>query len=280
MKTTAVNSKIKFAESKGRKIAYRSIGKGEPFIIANRFRGNLDVWDPLFLDSLAKKFTVITFDYSGMASSTGEPGKTILDFATDIKDLAEALGYSKIITGGWSFGGHAAAVAATEFPDLISHTIIIGANPPGANLHPIEEKFFDVSRRPDYTVEDETYLFFEPASESSKKAAQLSRDRMAQRTEHRDVPLVQEVWDNFTLGMVDFAKDPTNSREKLLTLKNPVLVIIGDHDVCFPVENWHVLNRQLLTTQFIVFPQAGHGPQHEHPELVAKYIKEFVKYIK
>lgn len=280
MKTTAVNSKIKFAESQGRTIAYRSIGKGKPFILANRFRGNLDVWDPLFLDSLAKKYTVITFDYSGMASSTGDAGKTILEFATDIKDLAQALGYEKIIVGGWSFGGFAAIVAATEFPDLISHTIVIGSNPPGENANPIEEKFFDVSRRLDYTVEDETYLFFEPTSESSKIAAQLSRERMAERTKHLDEKVAQEVWDNYTLGVVDYVKDPTNSREKLLTLKSPVLVVMGDHDICFPIENWHVLNRKLKTTHFIVFPQAGHGPQHEHPELVAKFIKEFTKNIK
>jgi hypothetical protein len=36
----AVNTKMKFIETSDRKIAYRSIGKGLPIIMVNRFRGN------------------------------------------------------------------------------------------------------------------------------------------------------------------------------------------------------------------------------------------------
>ena len=67
----AVNAKTDFVEIGGRKIAYRSIGKGLPIILINRFRGNLDTWDPAFLDALALRFNVITMDYSGTGLSTG-----------------------------------------------------------------------------------------------------------------------------------------------------------------------------------------------------------------
>jgi pimeloyl-ACP methyl ester carboxylesterase len=62
---------MKFIETSERKIAYRSIGKGLPIIMVNRFRGNLDTWDPAFLDALASRFNVITIDYSGIGLSTG-----------------------------------------------------------------------------------------------------------------------------------------------------------------------------------------------------------------
>jgi pimeloyl-ACP methyl ester carboxylesterase len=276
---TAFNSKTQFIESNGRKIAYRSIGNGKPILLANRFRGNLDVWDPAFLDNLAKKHTVITFNYSGLASSTGKPGTTILDFANDIKDLAEALGYKKAIVGGWSFGGFAAIVAATEYPDLFTHSILLGTNPPGQNEHQIEEKFFDVSRRLNYTVEDETYLFFEPASKASCKAAQLSHNRIATRVTDLDLIIPEELWDNFTYGVVDYVKDSLNSREKLLIYKTPTLLLNGDHDICFPAENWYPLTRKISSTQFIIFPRTGHAPQHQFPKLVARYIINFIKHI-
>jgi pimeloyl-ACP methyl ester carboxylesterase len=67
----AVNTKMKFIETSDRKIAYHSIGKGLPIIMVNRFRGNLDTWDPAFLDALASRFYVITIDYSGIGLSTG-----------------------------------------------------------------------------------------------------------------------------------------------------------------------------------------------------------------
>lgn len=277
METTAYNSRTQFIENNGRKIAYRSIGSGNAIILANRFRGNLDDWDPAFLDNLAQKHTVITFNYSGLASSTGKPGTRILDFANDILNLAQALGYKKAIVGGWSFGGFAALVAATEYPELFTHAILIGTNPPGQNEHPIEEKFFDVSRRWNYTVEDETYLFFEPASKASREAAQLSHDRIFERVIDLDEKIPKELWEHYTSGVVDYIEDTLGSRSKLLNSKTPMLLLNGDHDICFPSENWYALTRKIPTTQYIIFPQTGHAPHHQYPELTARYITEFIQ---
>ena len=39
-------------------------GECRPLLLCTRFRGNMDVWDPTFLDGLADEgFRVITFDY-------------------------------------------------------------------------------------------------------------------------------------------------------------------------------------------------------------------------
>ena len=61
-KMSAVSAKTKFVETGGKKIAYRSIGSGQPIILVNRFRGNLDSWDLAFLDALASTYNVITID--------------------------------------------------------------------------------------------------------------------------------------------------------------------------------------------------------------------------
>ena len=84
----ATTAKTRFVEAAGRRIAYRSVGKGAPIILCNRFRGIMDVWDPAFLDSLAKNYQVIIFDYSGFGLSTGGPHTDILKFANDVKELA------------------------------------------------------------------------------------------------------------------------------------------------------------------------------------------------
>jgi pimeloyl-ACP methyl ester carboxylesterase len=69
--------------------------------MVNRFRGNLDTWDPAFLDALASRFNVITIDYSGIGLSTGVSCATdILSMAKDVKDVAEALKLTKIIIAG------------------------------------------------------------------------------------------------------------------------------------------------------------------------------------
>lgn len=72
MENNAVTTETQYANIDDKQIAYRKIGNGTPIILANRFRGTLDTWDPLFLDLLAQTNTVITFDYSGIGYSEGE----------------------------------------------------------------------------------------------------------------------------------------------------------------------------------------------------------------
>lgn len=89
---TAINVPTRFVDSGGRKLAYRMFGEGQPLLLCLRFRGVMDSWDPAFLDALARNFTVITFDYSGLGQSTGEPSYDRRRMARDAKDVVDALG--------------------------------------------------------------------------------------------------------------------------------------------------------------------------------------------
>jgi pimeloyl-ACP methyl ester carboxylesterase len=276
----ATNCKTLFAETNGRKIAYRSIGKGDPIILCQRFRGNLDDWDPAFLDALSKNYNVITFDYTGFASSTGNPPTNMFLFAKDVVDLSEALNFKKIIVGGWSFGGWVAQIVTTEFPELVSQTVLIGTKPPGYVKHPYEEIFLKVSRKLTNDFEDEVILFFEPTSEVSRAAARESHQRIARRTVDKDSKVRQDLWQFYSKGGEDFQQDPYNARQKLAETKIPIIVISADHEICFPSENWFELNRKLPTTHVVVIPQTGHGVHHQYPDLVSAYIHSFIEHNK
>jgi pimeloyl-ACP methyl ester carboxylesterase len=276
MEINATNAPTQFAEVNGRKLAYRSIGTGYPMILCQRFRGMLDDWDPLFLNELAQHYNVITFDYTGFASSQGTPHTNIKSFATDVVDLAHYLNFEKIIVGGWSFGGWVAQIVTTEFSHLVSQTILIGTRPPGKVSHDLEEIFKATAYKPVNDFADEVILFFEPISELSVKKAKESHDRIAQRTIDKDKLVALDHLQFYGKGGEDYVKDPYNAREKLTTTNIPILVISGDHEICFPPENWFELNRQLPTTQVVVIPRAGHGPQHQFPEMVVTYIHAFI----
>jgi pimeloyl-ACP methyl ester carboxylesterase len=273
----AVNSKTQFAETKGKKIAYRSIGNGDTIILVNRFRGTLDTWDPLFLDSLAEDFNVVTFDYTGIGSSSGTLPTDIVNVATDVKDLAEFLELKSITVLGWSYGGLVAQIATLQYPELISHAILVGTNPPGHNEIPLEQAFLDCALKPINDFNDEVILFFEPNSEASVKAAKLSHDRIAQRIDVSKIPSTMDVFQFYFAGGADLREDKLKFRDQLKTTKTPILAICGDHDISFAVENWFALLRELATTQIIVFPHTGHAPHHQFPELTAKYITNFIQ---
>ncbi|MBW4361597.1 alpha/beta fold hydrolase [Flavobacterium taihuense] len=277
VQTDAVNSKTQFAETKGKKIAYRSIGNGDTIIFVNRFRGTLDTWDPLFLDSLAENFNVVTFDYTGIGSSSGTLPTDIVDVATDVKDLAEFLELKSITVLGWSYGGLVAQVATLQYPELITHSILVGTNPPGHNEIPLEQAFLDCALKPINDFDDEVILFFEPNSEASVKAAKLSHDRIAKRIDVSKIPSTMDVFQLYFAGGAGLREDNLKFRDQLKATTTPILVICGDHDISFAVENWFALLRELPTAQIIVFPHTGHAPQHQFPELSAKYITNFIQ---
>jgi pimeloyl-ACP methyl ester carboxylesterase len=275
----AVTARNQYVDTKGRRLAYRSIGAGKPLVLCTRFRGNMDLWDPAFLDSLAAGgFRVITFDYSGLGLSTGEKSYDPVALAKDARDLIEALDLNDLVIGGWSLGGLAAQVVLAMFPQRLSHAVLIGTSPPGPNVKPAEQLFYDTAAIPDNTFEHEVILFFEPLSPASREAARRSADRIAQRTKDRSVP-VPAAWAASILG--DKPKSPLFPADAVLaalkTTTIPILHVGGDHDIIFPVENWYALNRQLPTVQLLTFPRAGHGPHHEHPEACAEHIATFVR---
>ncbi|UYQ91982.1 alpha/beta hydrolase [Chitinophaga horti] len=271
----SINAATKVANINGKGLTYRIIGEGDPIILCQRFRGNLDDWDPLFLDLLAENYQVIIFNYSGMASSTGPLNTDMKTFSQDVIDLADYLAIDRFVLGGWSFGGFIAQVVAVNYPARVKQLILIGTKPPGQVNHAMEEIFLKTAYIENYTVEDEMILFFEPISESSRQAAKESHDRIAARTE-KDVRVKPEHWQYYGSGSEDFTKDAINARQKLMETTIPILVLSGDHEVCFPPENWFDLNRKMPTLQTVVFPRAGHGPQHQHPEMATSYIHTFL----
>src|SRR5262245_39380713 len=275
----AITAQNQFLESRGRRLAYRSIGAGKPIVLCTRFRGNLDLWDPLFLDSLALAgFRAITFDYSGLGLSTGDKNYSPMSLARDAHDLIVALDLQDVVIGGWSLGGLAAQAFIALYPELVTHAVLIGTGPPGLNVKDAEQLFYDTASKPVNTFDDEVILFFEPRSPASRAAAKRSHDRIAQRTVDRSVPVPVD----FAVAFLGSApKNPIFPADAVLeALKSttiPILHVGGDHDVSFPIENWYARHRELPTLQLLTFPNTGHAPQHEHPVAVAEHIAAFVR---
>jgi pimeloyl-ACP methyl ester carboxylesterase len=272
------DTETNFADTGDRKIAYRSYGKGKPIIFVNRFRGTLDTWDPLFIKMMAKKFNVITFDYSGIGSSTGNMAPDIVIVAKDVKDLADALKLNTIIVLGWSYGGLVAQAVTLLYPNLVSHSILVGTNPPGKNEVPFEQVFLDAALKPINDFDDEVVLFFEPKSQISLAAAKASHERIHKKIDVKKIPSTMEAFQVYFAGGDAFKEDILNFREQIKKTKIPILIISGDHDVSFAVENWYAIVNEMVNTQMIVYSETGHAPQHQYPEMTSKYIINFVKY--
>lgn len=271
------SAKTQFMDLGGRTLAYRTFGAGRPLVLCVRFRGTMDSWDPLFLDSLVEQgFQVTIFDYSGLGQSSGEKTYNPGSLAKDAIELITALKLGKVIIGGWSLGGIAAQIVLVQAPQLVSHVVLIATTPPGQLAKPGEALFYQLAKRAN-DFDDFVALFFEPASEVSRAAAERCWARLA--TPRADTsPEVSAEWAAAQLG--DSPKNPVFPVDAVLQAMKassvPIMHLGADHDIAFPVENWYALSGQLPTLSVVTFAGSGHGPHLQFPRSAAKHIAAFV----
>ena len=166
----------------------------------------------------------------------------------DAKDLIDALGLKDFVIGGWSIGGIAMQIFMAMFGDSVSHLVLLSPPPPGKLVKPAPQFFFDTAAQPGINLEQFTTIFFEPKDEGSRAASKRSFDRIFARKSDRS-PEVPADW-----AIAQIGTTPQNqvlpSEEVLHVLKTttvPILHIVADHDIIFPIENRCALNNQLPT---------------------------------
>lgn len=274
---TAETAPTHHVEVEGNRVAYRRIGSGSPLLLANRMRGTLDTWDPLFLNALATRHTVITFDYPGIGYSTGslpdDPGKVaqfVDRFATELK-------LERFAMAGWSWGGLATQSVLTDKPGRITHAILVATNPPGPVQIPIQPAFKERAFKPVNDLEDEYVLFFEPRSEFSRAMARASHERIYARPDVvAKIPATMDQIQVYLTAAQAFGEDKPGRRKALSGIATPILIICGDNDTSTAGQNWIPLIGQLKNAQFLFYSQTGHGPHHQYPVLSADYITDFI----
>lgn len=274
---TAATAPTQFVQVGDDRIAYRSIGTGDPIILLNRMRGTLDTWDPLFLDTLARNHRVVTVDYPGVAYSTGALPPDIGKAAEFVADFATAIELPRFAVLGWSWGGFVSQTLLLAHPERVSHAILVGTNPPGPGQIPIQQAFLERAFNPVNDLDDEEVLFFEPRSAVSREAARASRERIYARPDVVSrIPATPQAVQTYIAAAMTFGEDGVGRREALTRTRIPILIICGDNDISTPAANWFPLIGKIPNAQIIIYPESGHGPQHQYPEMSAEYIDAFL----
>lgn len=260
----------------GYKIGYRKQGNGTPIVLANRFRGTLDTWDPLFINLLSQTNTVVTFDYVGIGYSEGVLSEDLSIVVHQIKALTDALQLNQFHLLGWSYGGWVVQYFMHMYNENVLKTVIIGSNPVGKNEIPIQAEFFERALKPYNDFDDELVLFYKPTSKQSKKAALISYQRIQEQLDVSKIPNTQEQFQRYFAAAPAVTEDVKNYRSKLITTKTPILVISGDNDISYATENWFPLLNKAKTIQHIILPDSGHAVHFQYPVLSTNYIKVFL----
>jgi pimeloyl-ACP methyl ester carboxylesterase len=237
-----------------------------------RFRGNMDDWDPLVVDGLAYERPVVVLDGRGIGRSSGTTPDDVDVMADDAAAFIDALGERHVDLLGFSLGGMVAQRVLIERPDLIRTAILVGTGPRGSAgmFSPDVEKA--ASKIP-ADAQALLSLFFEP-SDSSQSAGRRHLERLMLRAD-REPPSGENTVRAHVAAIRAWAEKPA-STDGLANVTLPVLVVSGSHDVMIPTTNSYDLSQQLPNAELIVYPDSGHGSLFQYPERFTRDVARFV----
>lgn len=238
----------------------------------------MDSWAPAFLDTLALNFNLITFDYTGSGRSTGTPKYRNMALALDVIDFADALNIDRFVIAGWSPARVVAQLAASEFPDGVTHGVLIGTAPPTNLSAMTRELLFRSARRFEKDLDGDGALYLESASESSRMFALHSHKRIATRTYDLSGVVPRSLAAKLLVDRDEpqIRCEAEAALERLRIVKVPLLAVGSDHDVVFPVQIWFGLLGEIPGFQLLIYAPCDNAPHHRHPIAVGGHVDRFV----
>ncbi|KAF4442072.1 nadph2 dehydrogenase [Fusarium acutatum] len=298
---TQQTAKTQYVKSPhGVTFAYRQIGDatGIPLVLLTHFRGTMDKWDPLIVNSFAKHRRVITVDYAGVGLSTGEVATSIRQSAADITQFVQLIGETEIDLLGFSIGGYVAQmVALNADPSKVKVRKLILAGT-GTSYGPElvyspNKDVGSVAGVKDVDINVFKTLFF-PKNAEGDAAAKAWWSRIHERSaatsgEEASLWLSSGYKDGGKglMGQVtqghDFTESPEKSKgedgahDRLSGLKIPVLVANGSNDYMIPTPNSYLIYQKVPNGQLILYPNSGHGFLFQYAPTFVKHVETFLE---
>ena len=257
--------------------AYRDTGEGEvPLVLLQHFRGNLDSWDPAFIDALATNRRVIAFDNAGVGGSTGGTPHTIGQMAHDAIDFVTAMGFGQTDILGFSIGSFVAQEIALIRPAIVRRLVLASTAPQGAaGMHGWAPEVIGAIGTPETRPEEYLDIFFARSS-SSRQAGQQALQRMYARTEDRDKATTwatrEAQYDAIcTWGLPDHAL-----LQRVSCLEMPVFVANGDCDPMILPHYSYLLAGLIPQARVKIYPDSAHGFLFQHHAEFAADVQVFL----
>jgi len=232
-----------FAELNGIRLYYETYGEGAPLVILHGNGGDLSSLSAQ-IDFFRTHRLVIAIDSRAHGHSTMDRQELTYDLMAD--DVAALL--LQLKTGpadilGWSDGGIVALALAIRHPACVRRLAITGANTRADALAP------------------------EDLAGMRKDLAEID-DMISKGNTTKDWPRLRQLT---TLMLFH----PNMTRAELASIKAPVLVMAGDHDM-IPEPHTREIANSIPHATLHIFPDSSHSVAREHPELFNARVEAFL----
>ncbi len=253
-----------------------------PLIIAHHGGGGIgslhepkDTFGPL-----ADEYRVIVFDARGCGLSEALPPYSHAQWAADVNALREWAGAEKITVAGGSYGGFISLEYALAYPEHLEAVMLRDTAAEGPSLQ----------------------IAFENARNQDRIKINWDNFNRYWSGQIRDDADLKQCWSEM-IGLYDHTYDPARSaqaveegyyrheahnwcfahnwesynlKDRLATIKVPVLVTVGRHDWVVPVTYSQTITELVPHAELVIFEHSGHSPQQEERETFQKVIRDFM----
>jgi pimeloyl-ACP methyl ester carboxylesterase len=219
----------------GIELFFRDSGSGEPLLLLHGFTGSGDDWQHVFSEPLSG-YRILAPDLRGHGRSSNPSGSfKFADVARDIFALLDHLDIDRVKAIGMSAGANTLLHMASQQPSRIDAMIHVSGTP----------RFPDQARAIMSTMTEE--------GRSAEEWAQM-RSR-----HHQGDDQIRALWRHAR----EFANDRSDMNfdaARLSAITARTLIVHGDRDPLYPVEQAVELFRAIPNAALDVVPNGGHGP--------------------
>jgi proline iminopeptidase len=275
------------------RLIYETQGDGPPLVtLAGGPGTSHHVFHPYF-GRLRRKATVIYFDPRGRGDSDEASSYSVADDVRDIESLRKGLRLEKIDLLGVSYGAHLAVAYALEQPQRVRKLVLVSPivgrmaweshlkillEAPGMEgaLKQIRREHEQVLLSDQGTAERlmKTLLplyWCDPNDAGSLASPSRPRHRVAKQNFD-----VYEAIVGRPFGELNGDLATSEVETRLGEIEVPVLLIKGDCDQVVSEDHVNWLAGQLPHAQKLPFPNAGHSPFIDEPQLFTEMVGAFL----
>ena len=248
----------KFVQANGLRMFYRECGVGAPLILLHSGTAAGDEWDPL-LPVFSRYFHVLAPDCRGHGRTENPAGKLSYRLmAEDTMAFSRAVDLERPVVCGWSDGGHIALEMGIHFRDTVQALVV------GAAGHSVSAESL---------VEYREVGFLGPGQVDFEKIEQ----EMPGAVKYWQETHGAETWETLMIQLSHLWFSPLEHTAQLVrTIEAPVLLISGDRDHTFSVEDAVDMYTHLMQGEMAILPNADHVLRDTHTTMFGQIVLDFL----
>ena len=240
-------------------------GKGIPLVLVHGFLGSSRMWEPQ-IDFFKDYFRVITPDLPGYGKSNQTKSHNNIQSITNLLlDCLDEKKIHKFHLLGHSMGGMIVQEMTKKVGDKISKLVCYSTGPRGEmpgrfetvdeSRENLQKKGLEITAKniaKTWFIKGENAKYFDICIEAGKQTS-------------------METADNSLVAIKNW-----NGVDTLKNIKNETLIIWGDQDKSYNLEQIQTLENNIENSKLIIFKNCAHNVHLEQPDQFNQTIKDFL----